>query len=360
MRRLALVCTLFLLASGLHAQKVEVSSKSERPNMEPLQRLFNRLSPSVMTLQGRQKKEGAVTVLGSAVVVAPGELVTNRHVVDSASWWVAKHGNRTWRAHVIWVDPDHDLALLRVKGLSLPAVGLDASSAPSVGEEVLAIGSPEGLEETLSEGIVSGLRRYQGAYVVQTSAPISPGSSGGGLFDVRGRLVGITTFGLVDGEDLNFALPAKWVKALLAIPAMRHRGMSGGQTGGNEAYEKVFTRASVVLNNVAAFTQLGNLRTSGSDKGMAASQLLSKAMFKCIVDKTSPDCIDNWPPWQQASLLMFQLRVDYDDLLQSNNSFARAIMGSVAPVWSDLSDIYCQGRPGGLFTNLEDKIRACP
>ncbi|MGH9440374.1 MAG: trypsin-like peptidase domain-containing protein, partial [Terriglobia bacterium] len=84
----------------------------------------------------------------------------------------------------------------------------------AVGEKVYAIGAPEGLELTISEGLISGLRDFDKERVIQTSAAISPGSSGGGLFDAEGRLVGITTFYLKGGQSLNFALPAEWTLAL--------------------------------------------------------------------------------------------------------------------------------------------------
>jgi tetratricopeptide (TPR) repeat protein len=81
---------------------------------------------------------------------------------------------------------------------------------------VYAIGSPEGLELTFSEGVISALRDTEGVRMVQTSAAISPGSSGGGLFDAQGNLVGVTTFYLKEGQSLNFALPGEWVSGTLA------------------------------------------------------------------------------------------------------------------------------------------------
>ncbi len=83
-----------------------------------------------------------------------------------------------------------------------------------VGERAYAVGAPEGLELTLSEGLVSGLREVDDVRVIQTSAPISHGSSGGGLFDSEGRLIGVTTFFLKEGQNLNFALPGEWVLGL--------------------------------------------------------------------------------------------------------------------------------------------------
>ena len=78
-----------------------------------------------------------------------------------------------------------------------------------VGERVYTIGTPKGLELTLAEGIVSSKRAADGTRYVQTSAPISPGSSGGGLFDAQGNLIGITTFMLKDSQNLNFAIAAE-------------------------------------------------------------------------------------------------------------------------------------------------------
>ena len=89
-----------------------------------------------------------------------------------------------------------------------------SSSSLAVGERVYAIGAPEGLELTLSEGVISGLRESGGGCVIQTSAAISPGSSVGGLSDTEGRLIGITTFSLKEGQNLNFALPTEWVQTL--------------------------------------------------------------------------------------------------------------------------------------------------
>lgn len=101
-----------------------------------------------------------------------------------------------------------------MEGLSGSCVAVRRSSSLQVGERIYAMGAPKGLELTLSEGLMSGLRDKEGVRIIQTTAPISPGSSGGGLFDVQGKLVGITTFYLAEGQDLNFALPGDWVLAL--------------------------------------------------------------------------------------------------------------------------------------------------
>ena len=162
--------------------------------------------------------KGKVAAFGSGVVIAPGQVITNRHVIEEGVSFRVEHGGKKWTAKLVRVDPDHDLAELAVAGLNAPAVTVRDSSKLAVGEKVYAIGAPEGLELTISEGLISGLRDFDKGRVIQTSAAISPGSSGGGLFDAQGRLVGITTFYLKEGQSLNFALPAEWTLALNRQP----------------------------------------------------------------------------------------------------------------------------------------------
>jgi tetratricopeptide (TPR) repeat protein len=103
---------------------------------------------------------------------------------------------------------------LTVPDLKSAPVAFGTASNLRVGQHVHAIGAPKGLEQTMSEGLISSLRPYEGSQYIQTSAAISPGSSGGGLFDDQGRLVGITTFQFIEGQNLNFALPVDWIGEL--------------------------------------------------------------------------------------------------------------------------------------------------
>jgi hypothetical protein len=148
---------------------------------------------------------------GSAVVVGPGRLVTNNHVVAGAAQITVRHGADQYSAYVATADPEHDLALLRADALLAPSVRFGNGEDVRVGQSVYAIGSPRGLEQTLSEGIVSSLRSTADGSVIQTTAAISPGSSGGGLFDDHGRLIGLTTMQALNGQSLNFAIPIAWL-----------------------------------------------------------------------------------------------------------------------------------------------------
>jgi S1-C subfamily serine protease len=140
-------------------------------------------------------------------------VLTNCHVLAGAQKIQLKQKESTWGAAVERADPKSDRCVLRVSGPPLvPVPGVRSYGDLKVGEPLYALGSPLGLELTLSEGILSGLREEEGLKFVQTTAPISPGSSGGGLFDGQGNLVGITTLVLAGKERLNqalnFALPA--------------------------------------------------------------------------------------------------------------------------------------------------------
>ena len=181
----------------------------------------------VLTLDAGGRKTGQ----GSGVVVGKNEVVTNCHVVSNARTIAVRQaadvrGRETYRmeAELVARNEQRDLCLLSVKELSVPPaappVTFAAARSVSIGEEVYAIGAPQGLDLSLSRGIISQLRGNYGkqsAPIIQTDAAISPGSSGGGLFNENGELLGITTFKFSGGasEGLSFALPVEWVKELM-------------------------------------------------------------------------------------------------------------------------------------------------
>ncbi len=178
----------------------------------PPEDLFERMSPSVWvvrTLDGN----GRPLLQGSAVVIGPGRLITNCHVLRQARSLTVGRENVSYGATLEHPDPERDLCQLKVANFHAPAVAIGPADGLKVGARVFAIGAPRGLETTLSDGLLSGLRRNaQGQLdAIQITVPISGGSSGGGLFDAQGRLIGITTFGVRDSQNLNFALPASWI-----------------------------------------------------------------------------------------------------------------------------------------------------
>ncbi len=207
----------------------------------PLQpdELFRRTSPAVVqvvTYVGRVRSGG-----GSGFVVSrEGLIATNYHVIEKAStvevvladgrtfevprWFGAFGVGRTGT-----FDKEADIAIINIgSSLEMSPLELDGSELP-IGTKVYAIGNPFGLANTLSDGLVSGFREIDRIRVIQTSAPISPGSSGGPLLRADGRVVGVTSSGLKGGQNLNFAVPASQVaRQLQKSLALHHMKRGGG------------------------------------------------------------------------------------------------------------------------------------
>jgi len=176
--------------------------------------VFEIASKSVVAIKVLGDDANKITTIGSGVVVAKDEVLTNCHVAEKGRFLLVRHEGVDHVAVLASRLSQHDLCLLSVRTLAGQAVTLGAATKLKVGTAVYAIGAPEGLELSLSNGLVSQLRGGEGLPIIQTTAPISPGSSGGGLFDSEGRLVGITTFFLATGQNLNFAMPIDWLAEL--------------------------------------------------------------------------------------------------------------------------------------------------
>ncbi len=177
------------------------------------EQIFVQVSPSVVVVDIFDAK-GKSIGQGSGAVIGAGQVITNCHVVQWGKSLQVRQLGKTFKATLQYADPDRDLCQLSVPDLQAPPVALGTAKKLRVGQRVYAIGAPQGRELTLSEGLISNLRPYEGSQYIQTSAAISPGSSGGGLFDDQGRLIGITSFQFIEGQNLNFALPVDWIGEL--------------------------------------------------------------------------------------------------------------------------------------------------
>jgi len=202
------------LAKTTRPAVVNVSTTQRAKARGPLsdeffRRFFERGPRDGETPRGRQS-------LGSGVIASPdGDIVTNVHVVADADEIVVRLGDHSeHEAEVIGLDPRTDVALLKIDARNLPALPFGDSDRLEVGESVMAIGNPFGLEQTVTTGIVSAKERFigSGPYddFIQTDASVNPGNSGGPLVDTRGTLVGINTaiFSQTGGSvGIGFAIP---------------------------------------------------------------------------------------------------------------------------------------------------------
>jgi serine protease Do len=167
--------------------------------------------------------DGESSSQGSGFFVGPGLVITNLHVIKSMRRGTLRTvGGRKLTfhiSHVLQIDEASDLALLGIYdafNVPIPSLQLDARTNLSVGEAIYAFGNPEGLSGTMSPGIVSaGLRNTRNQTLLQISAPISSGSSGGPVVDSRGQVVGVALGSLKEGQNLNFAVHASTVRLFL-------------------------------------------------------------------------------------------------------------------------------------------------
>ncbi len=174
---------------------------------------------------GDQANQQAQAGLGSGVIISPdGYILTNNHVVEGADEIeVTLTDSRRARARVIGTDPETDLAILKIELDKLPVIVLGNSDQLAVGDQVLAIGNPFGVGQTVTSGIVSALGRTQLGIntfenFIQTDAAINPGNSGGALVDVNGNLLGINTaiYSRSGGSmGIGFAIPVSTAKMVL-------------------------------------------------------------------------------------------------------------------------------------------------
>ena len=180
----------------------------------PFQEFFQ--GPEMPERQMRQQS------LGSGVIVTQdGYIVTNNHVVAKATEIKVKLSDRReFNAEVIGRDAKTDLALIKIPSGSerLPSLPFGDSSKVRVGDLVLAVGNPFGLEQTVTQGIISATGRAIGAGpyddFLQTDAAINPGNSGGPLIDLNGKVIGINTAIFAGGQGLGFAIPSAMVKSV--------------------------------------------------------------------------------------------------------------------------------------------------
>lgn len=206
LRQHAVLCAAAVL--GMAALVASTPAMAKTPSQ-----VFEEVSASVVVVEAYDAR-GTQIGQGSGVIIAPGEVATNCHVLKNADRLQVRHGPVRYPARVRLSDADRDLCQITAAELTARPAAIGATKALHVGSRVYAVGAPQGLELTLSEGIVSGLREVPGGRFIQTTAPISPGSSGGGLFDENGALVGLTTFYVSEGQNLNFALPVEWLREL--------------------------------------------------------------------------------------------------------------------------------------------------
>jgi S1-C subfamily serine protease len=172
---------------------------------------------ALVLLEVYDKNKKQIGTGSGFIISSTGKVITNYHVIHSGFYVIAvtSDNKRYEISKVLNYDVDRDIAILQIRsGTTFPTVDLGDSTKMDVGDGVVAIGSPLGLQNTVSNGIISSIRTFDNYSYIQTSAPISPGSSGGALFNMYGEVIGVTV-AQFEGQNLNLAIPINEVKDYL-------------------------------------------------------------------------------------------------------------------------------------------------
>ena len=213
-----------------------VATVRAEPEAIDLKALAKKARPAVMLLVVSDAAGKEIATGTGFLVSSDGKLITNHHVIENAASASAKaeNGGLFPIEGVLVDDPKNDLVVLKLKGKDLPFLPLGKDEKVEVGTRIAVIGSPLGLEGTLSEGIVSAVRDLMGEMrLLQITANISPGSSGSPVLSAKGDVVGVATALLPGGQALNFAVPIECATLLLAKAQSHGKLQPLGQLAGS-------------------------------------------------------------------------------------------------------------------------------
>lgn len=183
------------------------------------------LSLSVVQIQAYPA--GGRVSLGSGVVIAPGRVATNCHVTQRAKMVAVTKGGQHYQATGQRADVERDLCLLDTPDLQLPVAKLGRSSQLSVGETLYLYGYPRAIGMAFSLGRVQSLHAFKNSLIIETSADLTEGASGGGIFDDAGRLMGLATFFSAGHSGHNYAIPVDWIAGLSKKPVRMIEPLDG-------------------------------------------------------------------------------------------------------------------------------------
>jgi S1-C subfamily serine protease len=270
------------------------------------------VSISVRSKPGQPRRSGE----GSGFLVAPdGYVLTNHHVVDQAPVLAARLSDGSeLQAQVVGSDPSTDLALVRVDGGSLPFLAVDAGAPARPGQLAVAIGSPLGFDSTVTAGVVSALGRTlrsgEGRLidnVIQHTAPLNPGNSGGPLVDSRGRVLGVNTAMMSRTQAIGFAVPvatASWVVTQLMTRGRVRRAWLGVGARTMPLDRRLARFHDLDQASAACVTQVAP-RSPAAAAGLKDGDLIIRFGGQAVtgIDQLQAQLRD-WPPGMAAPLAL--------------------------------------------------------
>jgi len=225
---------------------------------ENLPSLIKRIKPSTVIIYTYDDKGESLKQGSGFFINQNGDVVTNYHVIQGASSAEIKttDGNTYPITYILAGDEQGDLIRLSVNISSKSVYPLSLNKTiPEIGERIIVYGSPLGLENTVSDGIVSAIRDIPNyGRIIQITAPISPGSSGSPVLNLRGEVIGIATFQMVEGQNLNFAIPSEKIASFILtkgnkISIPEEMFEQGSKINNDLDYGEIMQIATHFLNN---------------------------------------------------------------------------------------------------------------
>jgi len=203
-RKFAIIVIVVFVLRGLALGELTISQ------------IAKRYSPSVVTIVALDENDQPLSLGSGFFINKTGDIATNHHVLEGSVKAIIKilDGQKGEVIEIIKDDPKLDLLIARTSMENTTSLPFGDSDTVIVGEDIIVIGNPAGLEGTISKGIISGIRKAEGIKFIQLTAAISPGSSGGPVFNLSGKVIGVATAYLDFGQNLNFAMPVNYLKNL--------------------------------------------------------------------------------------------------------------------------------------------------
>jgi serine protease Do len=224
---------------------------SESKKKKDLPTIINETKPSVVLIRTFSRDGNPIGTGSGFIITETGDIISNRHVFQGAHKAEAETTTGKFPiTHVQGQDPANDLVRLSLGRTGRKFQPLTMSSSmPEVGEKIMVIGNPLGLESTVSDGIVSAKRKFPPfGTVIQITCPISPGSSGSPVMNMMGEVIGVATFQMVQGQNLNFAIPVSHVKALKISEGVEIAAADFVSTELIEALEDPFDKGEILFS----------------------------------------------------------------------------------------------------------------
>lgn len=274
------------------------------------QKVYEDVGRSIFTIFSVDEENKDKTAFGSGVAVTKELIATNCHVALAGRFLIIEVNQKRHIGRLFYYNQEKDLCLIEIVGSPLNPVNIRPSKSVHIGEEVFAIGNPEGHEKTISRGIISNRIIGDGIELLQTDASISEGSSGGGLFDMDSNLVGITVGTHKTGENMTFALPTELILDVLGNET------SGKKNTDSQINNQSNSQPSTEKSNHVDSNKLIRIGYYGEDE-----IALMKWNDKCFIGiigryRDTPKSLAIWFPTKPDGMFIFSRIVNAEDAIK--------------------------------------------